>query len=141
MKQATLDIINLDDYPMTFFDYEQNNRNDKFKELIQLILEYDHVVFASPVYWYAMSAQMKVFFDRFSDLLTSSKELGRLLRGKSCSVIATGTDVELPNCFFRPFELTAKYLSMSFEGYGYLSVKNGFDVKRAVVEVERFLQA
>ena len=46
--------------------------------------------FASPVYWYSMSAQMKIFFDRLADLVTIEKERGRALQGKSCSLVATG---------------------------------------------------
>jgi len=57
-----------------------------------------------------MSAQLKVFFDRFSDLLTIEKALGRQLKGIGCSVIATGFDKEILTCFLQPFEMTANYL-------------------------------
>ena len=33
------------------------------------ILAFDRIIFASPVYWYAVSPAMKVFLDRSSDFL------------------------------------------------------------------------
>ncbi|GLS91469.1 hypothetical protein GCM10007916_25380 [Psychromonas marina] len=87
-----------------------------------------HIVFASPVYWYSMSGQLKVFFDRLSDLLTIEKELGRKLKGKQCSIIATGFDKELPTCFVTPFEMTATYLHLEFKGFTYLSVQSEADL-------------
>ncbi|MDA5312487.1 flavodoxin family protein, partial [Vibrio cholerae] len=77
--QASTDttLFDLSDYAISFYDYEHMNRNDDFIHLINKLAEFDHLVFASPVYWYSMSAQLKVFFDRLSDLLTIEKELGR----------------------------------------------------------------
>ncbi|GHY53033.1 Putative NAD(P)H-dependent FMN-containing oxidoreductase YwqN [Vibrio cholerae] len=79
--QASTDttLFDLSDYAISFYDYEHMNRNDDFIHLINKLVEFDHLVFASPVYWYSMSAQLKVFFDRLSDLLTIEKELGRCL--------------------------------------------------------------
>ncbi|MCR9717732.1 NAD(P)H-dependent oxidoreductase [Vibrio parahaemolyticus] len=86
------------------------------------------MVFASPVYWYSMSAQLKVFFDRLSDLLTIEKELGRKLKGKSISVLSTGYNLDLPACFVQPFELTASYMQLEFKGCEYLAVQSESDL-------------
>jgi len=40
---------------------------------------HDQVIFATPIYWYAVSPAMKVFLDRFSDLL---ELLGLLSEGR-----------------------------------------------------------
>ena len=82
-----------------------------------------------------MSAQLKVFFDRFSDLLTIEKVLGRQLKGMGCSVIATGFDKEMPTCFVQPFEMTANYLHMTFKGYSYFSVQSELDLTQ--IEIDR----
>ncbi|EPM3870522.1 flavodoxin family protein, partial [Vibrio cholerae] len=102
--QASTDttLFDLSDYAISFYDYEHMNRNDDFIHLINKLVEFDHLVFASPVYWYSMSAQLKVFFDRLSDLLTIEKELGRCLKGKSVSVISTGFNKACPSCFSEP---------------------------------------
>ena len=74
-------VIYLSDYAIGYFDYENNYQNDDYLALMkELITQYDRFIFATPVYWYTMSAIMKTFFDRFSDLLRHHKELGRKLR-------------------------------------------------------------
>ena len=53
------------------------------------MVQYEQIIFATPIYWYAMSAQLKTFFDRMTDLLTIHKPLGRQLRkGKKMFLIA-----------------------------------------------------
>jgi multimeric flavodoxin WrbA len=78
-----IDVVDLNNYTFTYYDYENKNKEDDFLPLIKSILEkYDTLIFATPVYWYSMSGIMKVFFDRFSDLLRIEKEIGRKFRGK-----------------------------------------------------------
>ena len=67
-----------------------------------------------------MSAQLKMFFDRLSDLITIRKDLGRLLRGKSVAVVASGTDETMPDGFEVPFHRTCEYLGMTYVGAFYL---------------------
>ncbi|WP_114732822.1 flavodoxin family protein [Vibrio cholerae] len=130
--QASTDttLFDLSDYAISFYDYEHVNRNDDFIHLINKLVEFDHLVFASPVYWYSMSAQLKVFFDRLSDLLTIEKELGRCLKGKSVSVISTGFNKACPSCFSEPFQLTADYLGLVYKGCTYVSVQSEDDLSK-----------
>ena len=86
--------------------------------------QYDTLIFATPVYWYAMSGTLKIFFDRFSDLLHYRKDLGRTLRGKSMAMISNsgendrklGLDAELMEGFEMPFVESANYLGMDYLG-------------------------
>ncbi len=116
-------LFDLANYELSFFDYENKNSTDDFIPLVRELIGFDHLVFASPVYWYSMSAQLKVFVDRLSDLLSFEKALGRELKGKFCSVIATGYNEELPSCFVDPFEMTATYLQIKYKGYAYHCVQ------------------
>ena len=109
--QSGAALFDLSEREISYYDYEHKNRMDDFLPLIIELSEFDHIVFASPVYWYSMSAQLKVFFDRLSDLLTIEKQLSRRLKGKSISILSTGYNTELPECFIEPFVLTAKYTS------------------------------
>lgn len=122
-------VFELTNYNISFYDYAHENRSDDFLSLINKLADFDHIVFASPVYWYCMSAQLKVFFDRLSDLLTIEKTLGRSLKGKSISVLASGYDVECPACFIQPFILTAAYLQMNYKGCEYASIQDEIDLK------------
>ncbi len=112
---STWDAIDLNDYNISYYDYNHENRNDGFISIARNIAEnYDVIVFATPVYWYAMSGILKVFFDRFTDLLTVDKETGRKWRGKSMAVITCSEGGNLGDDFWIPFEKTAEYLSMTF---------------------------
>ncbi|RBW66119.1 FMN reductase [Vibrionales bacterium C3R12] len=130
VEQSGAKLFDLSEFNISFYDYEHENRNDDFLPIIHEITGFDHVVFASPVYWYSMSAQLKVFFDRLSDLLTIEKDLGRKLKGKSTSVLSTGFNVDLPECFVQPFKLTAKYMQLEFKGCEYLAIQTESDLAK-----------
>jgi multimeric flavodoxin WrbA len=115
--QINADVIDLRDYFISYYDYESKNVADDFLPLIKSILEkYDTLIFATPIYWYSMSGIMKVFFDRFSDLIRIEKETGRQLRGKNFAVISNSHDNEIDFDFYIPFRKSAEYLGMNYLG-------------------------
>lgn len=126
-------VFDLSDYDIAFYDYEHRNESDDFLELMHTLVDADHIVWASPVYWYSMSAQMKVFFDRLSDLTENDKPLGRRWAGKSMSVISTGYQSTCPSCFIEPFVLTARYFDLDFKGHQYLSIQTDADLAQLEV--------
>jgi multimeric flavodoxin WrbA len=116
-NQFNIDVLNLSQYNISYYDYESKNRDDDFLPLIKNILEkYDTLIFATPVYWYSMSGIMKVFFDRFSDLIRIEKETGRRLKGKKMAVISNSHNSEIENEFYIPFRKSAAYLGMDYLG-------------------------
>jgi multimeric flavodoxin WrbA len=130
-------VFDLEKFKISFFDYSHKNKSDDFLPLIHELISYDHIVFATPVYWYSMSAQLKVFFDRLSDLLTIEKGLGRKLKGKSISILSTGFDVNCPECFVQPFEMTANYMNLNFKGSEYVSVQSEINSDALIKAAER----
>ena len=107
------ELIDLNDYNISYYDYKYKNATDDYLPLMTQIIErYDNLVFVTPVYWYAMSGVMKVFFDRITDLLTIEKDLGRKLRGKKMAVISCSIGNHLGDQFWLPFSETANYLGM-----------------------------
>ena len=117
IEQSKWDLIDLNDYNFSYYDYEHKNRNDDYLTLMtELIKKYDTLIFATPIYWYSMSGIMKVFFDRITDLLTIKKELGRKLRGKKMAVISCSIGNNLGEQFWLPFSKTANYLGMEYLG-------------------------
>lgn len=116
-EQTGWEVVSLSDYRISNYDYEHENRNDNYLPLMRRIIRnHDTLIFATPVYWYAMSGTMKVFLDRLTDLLTIEKELGRRLRGKRMAVITSSGGDNLGEDFWLPFEKTAEYLGMEFLG-------------------------
>lgn len=114
-------LVNLIDHHIQPYSYSgQYSTDDSFMDIVNTMEEYDDYVFATPVYWYSMSGLMKTFLDRLTDLTTDEhKETGKSLKGKSVSVIAAGSDIDLPHGFEVPFKLTANYFGMVFKGINY----------------------
>lgn len=111
------DLIDLKEKNIGAYDYEYQNKEDDFLPLIKEIIDtYETLVFATPVYWYAMSGIMKNFFDRFSDCVRVEKEIGRKFRGKSMAMISCGSGSEPIEGFDMPFIRSAEYLGMNYLG-------------------------
>jgi putative NADPH-quinone reductase len=113
------ELINLNKLAIAPYDYQNRHDKDDFLPLAEKIAAAKTIVFASPVYWYAMSAQMKMFFDRLTDLTGAHKHLGKALAGKSMFLIATGGSPLPPASFEPPFSETARYFSMRWGGMLY----------------------
>jgi len=115
-EQIESDFMDLNDYTFSEFDYEYQNAADDFIDLAERMTQYQNIVFATPIYWYAMSSVMKRFFDRLSDIVRYRKELGRAMEGKRLFALACSSDQTEYDGFFMPFENTAGYLEMKFGG-------------------------
>lgn len=138
--QTGSDLIDLNDFDISYFDYEHRNAGDDFLPLMErVIANYDRIVFATPVYWYSMSAVMKTFFDRLSDLLKIRKELGRQLRGKSMAVLSCSRADDVDYDFEIPFRLSANYLGMDYLGHLHAWTEGGAIAAGAMGRIERFL--
>jgi len=118
------ELVELKDARIGHYEYDhQLNRNDDFIGIARKMLDADNIVFATPVYWYAMSGRLKVFFDRLTDLLSTHQSIGKSLKGKKTFLIASGTDTDLPFGFEIPFRMTSEYFEMSYEKAFYLKAE------------------
>jgi multimeric flavodoxin WrbA len=116
------DLIDLLDHEISPFDYVGDYPDkDEFSAVIDRILQVEHIVFATPVYWYAMSGIMKNFLDRFTDLTAKRQEQGRSFKGKNLFLFSVGADPEPPAGFEVPFRETAGYFGMNYHEGVYLS--------------------
>lgn len=111
-------LVNLADLDISYYDYAAKNIHDDFLPLIERMLNHNPIVLATPVYWYSMSAIMKTFIDRWSDLLTSRKDLGRRLKGKEVYIITTYGS-SFPKGFEDAFSQTCDYLDMHYRACYY----------------------
>lgn len=111
------EIIDLANYHVSDFDYEHKNKNDDFMKIVSNLLNYRTVILATPIYWHTVSATMKRFLDRLSDLLSIDKDTGRLLREKNLAVITSyRVYPEGKDGFEQILINTAKYLGMNYLG-------------------------
>ena len=140
------DLIDLQEYSFSYFDYEHHNKTDDYLPLMRkIIATYDVLIFATPIYWYSMSGIMKVFFDRITDLLTIEKDLGRKLRGKgmaaiSCSLGDGKPEDYVSKEFWLPFYKSADYLGMTYLGNQYFGTKefSQINIQKFIDNIEKF---
>jgi multimeric flavodoxin WrbA len=118
-----IDVVDLASLRMSPYDYEHRKRADDFEPLKKRVLGHDQIIYATPIYWYAVSPAMKVFLDRVSDLLELPELLsdGRRLRGKNAHVVCTSISDEPSAAFLGAFRDTFDYLGMRFGGVAHVN--------------------
>jgi multimeric flavodoxin WrbA len=123
-----IEVVDLAKLRMTPYDYDHCNRSDDFEPLMERVLTHEQVIFATPIYWYAVSPVMKVFLDRISDFLELPDLLpkGRRLRGKNAFIICTSICDEPSPAFMCSFRETFDYLGMTFGGVAHLNCQDGY---------------
>jgi multimeric flavodoxin WrbA len=117
---GTAELAILPNFAIGGYDHQHLNAADAFGGIAQQMAQAGKIIFATPVYWYAMSGPMKIFFDRLTDLTENLKQQGKALAGKPVWLIATGTEEVLPEGFEVPFARTAGYFGMAYRGCAYL---------------------
>ena len=138
-EEIECDFIDLKEYAISNYDYNSYNKEDDFLPLMREVVEYDLIIFATPVYWYTMSGIMKTFFDRITDCLKIEKETGQKLRGKAMAIISCGADDELKEGFAMPFRESAAYLGMTYKGNVHTWIENNEISEEVRRKLDRFL--
>ncbi len=133
-------IVDLSDYDIAPYDYGHRHHTDDFLDIARAAARSEAIVFATPVYWYAMSAQLKTFFDRLSDLTRAEKALGRSFAGKTAFLIASSSSNALPEGFETPFAETARYFGMEWGGALHARLADGPLPPAAEAEAASFAQ-
>ncbi len=118
IQNHPIPIVDLSDLNISYYDYNYENSKDDFIPLAEKMIRHNPIILATPVYWYTMSATMKTFIDRWSDLLDIRKDIGRRLANKELYVITSyGTD--MPRGFEDAFSQTCEYVDMQYKGCFY----------------------
>jgi multimeric flavodoxin WrbA len=141
-KELDIEVVDLAQRNISAYDYGHRNRNDDFEPLMKRILTFDQIIFATPVYWYAVSPAMKVFLDRISDFLDLPDLLsdGRRLRGKQAYVVCTSIYDEPPASFIGAFLDTFNYLGMRFGGIAHANCREGYVPATHDIEAAAFVR-
>ena len=134
------DLIDLSTKNIHQYTYDHQHQADDFMSMMRQIVEYDLIIFATPVYWYTMSGILKAFFDRISDCLEIEKELGRKLKGKQMAAVCCSSDDTIIEGYFVPFKKSAEYLSMGYLGDLHTWIANKEPSKTVVDSIENFAQ-
>lgn len=118
LQRPSWELVDLNLLDIRHFHYGIEDQGDDFLPTMRKLLHFDTLVMITPVYWYTMSGRLKVFIDRFSDLLDDPyKDLGRELRGKSLASVSCSRQTQLIQGFEIPIEETAAYMGMKYRGH------------------------
>ncbi|MFB5660328.1 flavodoxin family protein [Alteribacillus sp. HJP-4] len=95
--------------------------NDDYEELFTSFLKQDTIVFVTPLYWFGMSGQMKIFFDRWSQYMRDVRfDFKKEMSKKKAYVIITGNNPD-PNMSALPliqqFQYIFDYAGIEFVDY------------------------
>lgn len=136
------DLLDLRDQTIAHFSYAQTYSNDDdFTCIVERIVKAPVTILATPVYWYSYSTPMKIFIDRFSDLLITRKELGRQLRGCRFACLATGSDPNPDATLNQAFSNFCAYLDIKNLGMVYACQDGPFHDENSAVNIRRQIQS
>jgi len=92
--------------------------NDDAKPVLAKMAQVDVIVFATPLYFFGASAQLKLVFDRMFSLYKWDNDAGTMqtpLKGKTLVLLASAFEDIGLDALEKPFALTAEYTGMKFE--------------------------
>jgi multimeric flavodoxin WrbA len=100
IEGLTVDRIHLKDYSIRPIEDMRHDEkgftelDDDYTAVLDRMLEHDILVFATPIYWYSMSGQMKNFIDRWSQTLRDAMRphFRESMKNKTAYAIAVGGD-------------------------------------------------
>jgi len=140
--ELNIKIIDLSEKHISPYDYEHRNLNDDFIPLMNELLNYKKIIFVTPVYWYAASAQLKIFIDRTSDFLDIEelKDIGRRLREKTAYIVCTSISTDADRSFLNSLKDTFEYLGMNYGGHVHANCVNGYTPNDYKEDVEKFVR-
>jgi len=91
--------------------------NDEAKPVLKKMADVDIIVMATPLYFFAASAQLKLIFDRMFSLYKWDNEADTMetpLKGKELILIGSAYEKTGLDALEAPFRITAEYSGMTF---------------------------
>lgn len=114
------------------------------KTLLDATLECTDLVIASPLYWYSVTASVKLYLDHWSAWMrVPGADFKDRMRGKTMWAVTSvsDSDLETTNPLRDTLRLSADYLSMHWGGFLYTISNRPGDIKEdseALVRAKRF---
>lgn len=95
--------------------------DDDYESLMEQVMSHDLLIFATPVYWYSMSAAMKLFIDRWSQTMREPEygDFRERMSKKQAVVLAVGGDSPYMKALplLQQFQHIFQFVHLPFSGY------------------------
>jgi multimeric flavodoxin WrbA len=139
---CSCDIIDLQSTAIASYNYEHiYPAHDQFLPTVRRMVQAPVTIIATPVYWYSYSTPMKIFIDRFSDLLGAHKELGRQLRGRRFALISTSAEAQPDPTLGDAFSRFCDYLDILYVSCAHAQDAGEFVDPEPVTKIRNLLKA
>lgn len=79
------DIIHLNDFQIN--QLNQSGDTDQLAEIMEMINDYDTILFATPIYWFDMTGSLKLLLERLAD---KNDWQNPMYSGKNAALLAQG---------------------------------------------------
>lgn len=137
----TVEVVDIDLLTITPYRYENRYPADDFYPLVEKMLASDNIVFASPIYWYSVTAPMKALIDRMTELLDVAelKPKARALESKRGFVLTSSGKQAICPTFHSFFEGLFRYFNIEYAATLHAACNSGYSIDSK--EVSLFNQA
>lgn len=124
--------LHLTDYQLNFIqdyrdtDHPQLDTTDDYETLMTTFAAADDIVLGTPVYWYGMTGQLKVFMDRWFDSYTNDFDF----TGKRIYLLVVGADQPQTKALgiTQAVQHSCEWLKMTFQGTATVTADGPNDV-------------
>lgn len=135
------EIVDIDRLTITPYNYQNSYPVDDFYPLVDKILAADNIVFASPVYWYSVTAPMKALIDRLTELLdvANLKPKARALENKRGFLLTSSGKAQICPVFLGLFQGLFEYFNIEFCATLHAACHEGYSISEQ--ELQHFTNA
>lgn len=107
-------------------DLPQQDLTDDYEQVMASFAQADDIVLGTPVYWYGMTGQLKVFMDRWFDSYTN----GFAFAGKRVYLLVVGADAPQAKALgiTQAVQHSCEWLKMTFQGTATVTADGPDDV-------------
>ena len=141
IAERACDVVDLRTCSISPYNYEHSYpSDDQFISVIQRVVCAPVTIIATPVYWYSYSTPMKIFIDRFSDLLSFQKELGRRLKGRPFALVTSSAEPYPDKTLVEAFSRFCAYLGITFIGCAHAQDADEFVDSEVVDKIRNCLK-
>ncbi len=129
--RVQFEVVEIDMLNITPYNYQNKYPSDDFYALVDKILMADILIFASPVYWHAVTAPMKALIDRITELtdVNELKAKARALANKKAYLVATSANEQLCPIYEGFFSRVFNYFDIEYGGFIHVNCRDGFYVE------------